>query len=124
MFYNSIKLNTWGPGSPDYVAIHRTYPGTVKNVPDYDPPSRGWFASAPEGGIFMTGPYVETFTGTVGVGSPCIVHEFISRWLTGTFVINLSSRKTFYSPLLGKAWHTAVGAAVITLDGECSQSKK
>jgi hypothetical protein len=86
MFYNSIKLNVYGPGSPDYMAVHRTYPGIEKNVPGYDPPSRGWFASAPEGGIFMNGPYVETFTGRMPNDSISLVLCWRRRPLSFVFL--------------------------------------
>mmetsp|Transcript_20198 Transcript_20198/g.28960 ORF Transcript_20198/g.28960 Transcript_20198/m.28960 type:complete len:1519 (+) Transcript_20198:482-5038(+) len=58
MFYLSTKI---GSGN-DYTSVHRTFPGMVKNVTNYDAPNREWFKLAPIDSYHLYGPYVETFT--------------------------------------------------------------
>jgi hypothetical protein len=62
MYYLSTAVGSTGSTSK-YDAIHRTYPGILKNDPKYDPPQRTWFKKAPTSGFFLYGPYKETFTG-------------------------------------------------------------
>lgn len=59
MFYVSAQVYT---DLNSYVSIHRTFPGIIKNSTSYDPPSRSWFANAPENAVYLYGPYRETFT--------------------------------------------------------------
>lgn len=59
MFYLSTKISLT---SGDYVSVHRTLPGIVKNNNSYDPTIRSWFKKAPMNSYYLNGPYVETFT--------------------------------------------------------------
>lgn len=59
MFYLSTKISL---PSGKYFAVHRTFPGIVKNISDYDPPKRQWFTDAKQNSYNLYGPYVETFT--------------------------------------------------------------
>ena len=59
MFYLSTKISF---NSGDYVSVHRTLPGIVKNNNSYDPTMRSWFKKAPLNSYYLYGPYVETFT--------------------------------------------------------------
>ena len=61
MFYVSAKVVV-DSYSGDYIAVHRTFPGILKDSKNYDPPGRPWFANAPVGDVFLYGPYQETFT--------------------------------------------------------------
>jgi hypothetical protein len=60
MFYLSAQV--YDSSQSSYHAIHRTYPGMVKNDSAYDPSKRSWFKNAPFGGVNFYGPYKETFT--------------------------------------------------------------
>ena len=65
MFYQSTVLCSSGSSSclDNYAAIHRTYPGIQKDTtPAYDPGERPWFKKAPPSGVYLYGPYVESFT--------------------------------------------------------------
>lgn len=58
MFYLSTTIGS----SSNYTSVHRTFPGIVKNVSDYDASNREWFKMAPIDSYHLYGPYVETFT--------------------------------------------------------------
>ena len=58
MFYSSTRIGS----SSSYTSVHRTFPGIVKNVSNYDAPNREWFKFAPIDSYHLYGPYVETFT--------------------------------------------------------------
>lgn len=96
-FYLSVQLCSSGFScSNGYTAIHRGYPGTVRNTTTYDPPNRSWFRHAPIDAYYLDGPYVETFT--------------------QRYVVNLSSRKELIVPTSGPAASYVVTGAVLTLD--------
>ena len=59
MFYLSTKISL---PSGKYIAVHRTFPGIVKDEITYDPPKRPWFLDAKQNSYNLYGPYVETFT--------------------------------------------------------------
>jgi len=59
MFYLSTKINL---KSGEYVSVHRTLPGIVKDNNTYDATERSWFKKAPKNSYYLYGPYVETFT--------------------------------------------------------------
>lgn len=58
MFYASTKVFL----QDEYYVSHRTFPGIVKNVSNYDPSKRSWFLNAPVDAFYLYGPYRETFT--------------------------------------------------------------
>ncbi len=98
-FYSSVKLETT---SGSYSSIHRTYPGFIKDVSDYDASQRSWFENAAVDYINIYGPYLETFT--------------------GEYVITLSSaqqyRDSVFNNNFGSSYDSAkiVSAAVVRLD--------
>ena len=116
MFYNSAILCPGGGDACDntastYTAIHRTYPGIYKALPSgvsdtYDPPGRSWFKKAPRSGVYLYGPYKESFT--------------------GQFVLTISSRSQspatdYYSPSNSAANQLQmVSAAVLLLNSVSS----
>ena len=59
MFYLSAQVFT---DQKQYVAVHRTFPGIMKNGSNYDPSTRSWFKDAPLDVFNLYGPYIETFT--------------------------------------------------------------
>jgi hypothetical protein len=93
MFYLSTQIYTDLTQS-NYFSLHRTYPGILKNDLSYNPPHRPWFASAPVNGIYVYGPYRETFTGKL--------------------VVTLSSKSTL--TLLGSHPTSVVGGAVVLIE--------
>jgi hypothetical protein len=93
MFYLSTQIYT-DSSRTNYFSLHRTYPGVLKNDFSYNPPLRSWFANAPENGIYVYGPYRETFTDQL--------------------VITLSSKSTM---TFAQTYPTSVvGAAVVLID--------
>lgn len=92
MFYLSAQVFTTA-AKTSYFALHRTYPGLLKNDTAYDPSRRGWFLAAATDGIGLDGPYRETFTKQI--------------------VVTLSSRKT--STALGENTPITVVSAAVML---------
>ena len=91
-FYLSAVL--FSSSGSDYYAIHRTYPGLIKNESAYNPSLRPWFSKAPVDSYYMYGPYRETFTKEL--------------------VVTVSSKQTTYIAAGRRV--TVVAAAVILLD--------
>jgi hypothetical protein len=93
MFYLSTQIYTDFTQS-NYFSLHRTYPGILKNDLSYNPPYRPWFTNAPVNGIYVYGPYRETFTGKL--------------------VVTLSSKSTL--TLLDTHPTSVVGGAVVLIE--------
>jgi hypothetical protein len=93
MFYLSTQIFT-DFTQANYFSLHRTYPGILKNDSSYNPPYRSWFLNAPVDGIYVYGPYRETFT-----------HQL---------VITLSSKSSL--TFLNNYPTSVVGAAVVLID--------
>jgi hypothetical protein len=61
MFYLSAKIVD-DVHNDGYLAVHRRFPGTIQNNSNYIPYNRQWFTHAPTSGVYLYGPYKETFT--------------------------------------------------------------
>lgn len=110
MFYLSTKISL---SSSSYVAVHRTFPGIVKNSTiydpkPYDPPNRHWFKNAPQDSYNMYGPYVETFSrqrvvtlSTLSTATDAATNQMLSTVAAGVMLIDTlssigRSRQTCY----------------------------
>eukprot|EP01034_Spumella_vulgaris_P027036 gene27036-33697_t len=60
MFY--LASSVLGADGVNYDVVHRTFPGIVKNISNYDSTQRTWFSKAPVDSFYLYGPYKETFT--------------------------------------------------------------
>lgn len=57
--YLAVQIND--PNLPGY-SFRMTFPGYNLQDTTYDSTTRGWFSNAPEGSLYLQGPYVETVT--------------------------------------------------------------
>lgn len=60
--YSGSSERSGIPKGASYLAMHRTYPGILKESTTYDSTSRPWFQEAPINDFHVYGPYLETFT--------------------------------------------------------------
>ena len=105
MFYLSTKISL---SSSSYVAVHRTFPGIVKNSTTYNPPTRPWFKNASQDSYNVHGPYVETFTrqrvvtlSTLSTATDAATNQTLSTVAAGVMLIDTlssigRSRQTCY----------------------------
>ena len=95
MFYLSTKISL---SSSSYVAVHRTFPGIVKNSTTYNPPTRPWFKNASQDSYNVHGPYVETFTrqrvvtlSTLSTATDAATNQTLSTVAAGVMLIDTLS---------------------------------
>ena len=74
MFQLSAKVDL---PSGQYVAVHRTYPGLLRNSTTYNPPKRPWFIKAKENTYGVTSPFIGFFIKSplIGLSSKKVVTD-------------------------------------------------
>jgi len=57
----STKVEDLLQQNGEFYSVHRTFPGTLKDIPNYNASARSWFTRAPVDHYYL-GAYKETFT--------------------------------------------------------------